>query len=159
MPRHNAQDRAASILRLQASKVAALESSPGGHGKLTSALSAAACAGLERRCYLAARMAWLGDWGCKRELERLLWDAASELAARERWKRPRGVQYTRQLAALVLEEVCDPRKWQHAEPKCRWMWCALHDWHRYHRRHYEAIWTLYQGWLDVAADHIVRKLK
>lgn len=155
------KDKAQLLLSIQSPKIQGLRmvGRSTGTGNLDLALSAALCSGMERRCYLTARLAWLGDWSVSNELERLLWQEAAFLSSREKWPSAKGVQYPRQLAGLAIAELADPKPWEKISGKLRWMWCSESAWHRYHRGRYEAVYQVLTDWLDTAAAYVVEKNK
>ena len=123
---------------------------------------AAYSAGMNRNCYLVARLRWCLDGSVCEELSGLLRHAAARVAQREGWPEdPRvschacrnhlsGSQYREQLAGLAIAEMYEPHRWRNSQARGAWFGCSGRTWARRHSKNYGLVWGILYIWLDTA---------
>lgn len=128
----------------------------GGINEYDIATCAALCRGIPRPAYLAARLKWCLDWSVANELEYLLWVEAAGLAAKERWRVPKGKEYVRRMSGLAIAETADPKHWITQTSRAEFMGIGVSEWSRVWRERYEGVYGLLSDWTDDAYRTIQR---
>ena len=135
---------------------AAQDGTGGGPGEYDLATCAALCRGLPRSAYLSARLVWCLDWSVANELEYLLWVEAAGLAARERWRIPKGREYVRRMSGLAIAESADPKVWKFSSQRAGFVGVSESEWSRTWRPRYEAVYGILIDWTSDAYRAIQR---
>ena len=133
---------------------AAQDGTGSGPGEYDLATCASLCRGMKRPPYLTARLIWCLDWSVCNELEHLLWMEAASLAAKERWKIPKGKEYVRRMAGLAIAESADPKRWRFASQRAEFAGISDSEWSRTWRARYEAVYEILTDWSADAFRHI-----
>lgn len=128
----------------------------GGLNEYDLATCAALCRGIPRPAYLSARLTWCLDWSVATELEYLLWVEAAGLAARERWRIPKGREYVRRMSGLAIAETADPKRWKDQISRATFVGIGESEWSRTWRERYEGVFGILRDWNDDAYRAIQR---
>lgn len=124
------------------------------------AAAAALTAGMERRIYLAGRLALCRDWSVAAELERELMTRLASRATYEQWKLDRRGRL-RNLCGLAIVETIDPSlRVLTGEPTlvqtARKSWTEISDsaWSRTWSSRYSVARDTLGQWVEIAEAHV-----
>lgn len=147
----------ARIFAMQTQKTSNPFTMFGGTPEVDQATAAGLCSGMKRKWYLAARLKWGLDWSVANELEYLVWIEAAGLAARGKWKIPKGKEHVRKMAGLAIAELADPMRWKLDTDKADWMGVHKSQFSRTWKEKYNAMYSLLDDWSNAAYSYVMMK--
>lgn len=152
--------QAASALRtvdVKPNCLSPVEGSSTDPDRFSATLAHLAAAGMPRKLYLAARLAYLLDRSVCRELAAHLLAKLADTVSREGWRVPRP-GYLTDICWLAMAETLEPRRFRDDQLKRVWMDCDEREW-RVTGPRYQRAWELLTDWHQAALHQISRRLE
>jgi len=133
-----------------------------GYDAITQSDAAGMCAGLRRKCFLAARVFAGRDASSIMRLEAYLYVDAAGLASRERWTLCVGQPTLKVLSQLAIGEWLDPAMFMSEAAKVAYFGSHIRVaehrvwpmWIRTWRPRYVAIYQILEVWHSVSESHV-----
>ena len=145
------------LLALTTAKTANLSGTGGGSGERIGVEDIAlACSGLDRKCFLACRLAWAGDCSVNPELRIFLHGVVDSLADLDGWKK-RNYEREERLVDLAMFELAHPGMIKTNSDRARAIDVTERGYVKTWSSRYEGLYNTLINWTNQGYDHIKRK--
>lgn len=145
------------LVTLTTAKTANLAGTGGGTGERIGVEDIAlACSGLDRKSFLACRLAWAGDCSVHSELRIFLHGVVDSLAELDNWKR-RDYEAEERMVDLAMFELAHPGRVKSNAERAKAIDKNESTYSRIWAHRYEPLYSALTAWTDRAYDHIKRK--